>query len=222
MAGRGLGIGPPDEKTHVEAACDGPVQHVEQRAASIRQEKVVGIEGNGQPDAVARALDRLADPPHGLLAIDQRANEIARPCGIGTRRRRRNVHGMAGERRHETIGAGTSSASLSVVNSVRRPHCIWARRSSTGERRREVSRQMQRCVQIETSRCSRYSRCGLAMTTRRERGSVYVALALPWRQEMTTPHAGYGVMSALSHDLSGLKTLIAAASCAVSGPRSFS
>jgi hypothetical protein len=38
------------------------------------------------------------------------------------------------------------------------------------------------------------------------------------RQEC--PSANYGVMSALSHDLSGLKTLIAA--CAVSGPRSFS
>jgi hypothetical protein len=113
--GRGLGIGPPYQKTHVEAAGDGPVQHVEQRAASVGKEEVVGIEGNGQPDAVVRAVDRLADPPHGLLAVDQRAHEIAGPRRIGTRRRRRNVRGMAGGRGHETIGAGTSSASLSVV-----------------------------------------------------------------------------------------------------------
>ena len=87
----GLGVGPPYEEAHVEAAGDGAVQHVEQRAASVGQEEVIRIEGNRQPDAVARAFDRLADPPHGLLAIDQRANAVAGPRGIGTRRRGRNV-----------------------------------------------------------------------------------------------------------------------------------
>ena len=95
---RRFGIDAPEQHADVEAARDGAVEKVEQRAIPVRHPEVGREEGDGQPDAVPRRLGRRANAPESLAAADQRAQPVARAHRIGgvrrggDVRRRRPIH----------------------------------------------------------------------------------------------------------------------------------
>ena len=128
--GRGLGIGTPDQQPHVDAARDGPIEHVEQRLLSVRDEKVVGVEGHGQPDAVARIGDRLADAPHDLRPVDERRARDCRgapdkgPTSCRECRRRRPPSRSAIGRRHDQGLVGLQLVDLRVAHARLAQHLL--------------------------------------------------------------------------------------------------
>ena len=66
---------------HVDAARGRAIEQVEQRAAPVGEAEVLVVEGDGEPDAVARRFDRLADPPERLAAADQRPHRLPSRTG---------------------------------------------------------------------------------------------------------------------------------------------
>ena len=63
--------GAPEDNSHIDAAGDGCIEHIEDAAAPIGQLNFVLEEGDRAPDSPARSLDGLADPPKSRLAVDQ-------------------------------------------------------------------------------------------------------------------------------------------------------
>jgi hypothetical protein len=75
----------PEQDTDIQAAVHRAVQHVEESAAAPWKAEVGREEGDGQPDAVARVLDRVSDPLEGGDAIHERPNQVSRPDGVRAR-----------------------------------------------------------------------------------------------------------------------------------------
>src|SRR6266446_190654 len=64
-----LRVRAPEKDAHIQTSLDGAVEHVEKRTAPVREAEVGREEGDGQPNAMARTFDRLADPLKGWNAI---------------------------------------------------------------------------------------------------------------------------------------------------------
>jgi len=74
-----LGIVSPEDRPNIEAPRYSAIQHIEQRAASVRHPEGRQHERHRDEDAVPGCLDRRANAPEGGFAVDQRTHQVAGP-----------------------------------------------------------------------------------------------------------------------------------------------
>ncbi len=87
----GFHTGSPENDTYIQPARGRAIEHVEQRSGLIRKAEGWQDECDRQPNTVTCGFDRLMDTPKCSRAINQRPYFVAPPCGIGPRRRKRNM-----------------------------------------------------------------------------------------------------------------------------------
>jgi hypothetical protein len=81
--GRSLLVRPPENQANVEATLRRPLEHVQCRSPAVGHLERRPHEGDRRPDAASCRIDRLADAPECVQAVDQGTQAIAAARRVG-------------------------------------------------------------------------------------------------------------------------------------------